>query len=211
MKSGDIYIEEYEDGERISRSESNLFPYLNERVELEEGYTLRDYFNMLMVHKEFWSFDNFIPSFIEEYKNCTEYFKPELEYLELCKIASYEYVEGTGEIILPGLFDDPFNGYKGLDIYCNFDGYKNEEKYAIEFTPLKKILDCPLKIGENRIYIYEDKKTKEYSADDSNISLYEFIKEIILELSFCGTPENRDKKWVEMTNIVKDIEKEIKE
>jgi hypothetical protein len=165
---------------------------------------------MLEKYPEIQVLDNFILPFLEEYKNCSEYEKPEMEYLELRKIAIYEHVIFDKESVMDELIDNVSDEYTSCEIYCSFDGYKDNETWGIEFSPLQKLIDCPLKLGNNKIYIYIDKKTKEYSSDECSISLYNFIKEIIWELSFCGTPKNRDIKWEEITETVNEYMEEIK-
>jgi hypothetical protein len=214
-KEGNLYFKEIDSEiddykETLIKDSSYLFPNLNENIELNKDVTLRSYFKMLEKYPEIQVLDNFILPFLEEYKNCSEYEKPEMEYLELRKIAIYEHVIFDKESVMDELIDNVSDEYTSCEIYCSFDGYKDNETWGIEFSPLQKLIDCPLKLGNNKIYIYIDKKTKEYSSDECSISLYNFIKEIIWELSFCGTPKNRDIKWEEITETVNEYMEEIK-
>jgi hypothetical protein len=208
LKEIDSEIDDYK--ETLIKDSSYIFPNLNENIELNKDVTLRSYFKMLENYPEIQVLDNFILSFLEEYKKCSYNNEDYLEYLELRKIALYEHVIFDKESVVNELFEHVSDEYTSCEMYCSFDGYKDNETYGIEFSPLQKLIDCPLKLGNNKIYIYIDKKMKEYSADECSVSLYDFIKEIIWELSFCGSPKNRDIKWEEITETVNEYMEEIK-
>ncbi len=90
--------------------------------------------------------------------------------------------------------------------------------WAIEFCPIDQLLDLPIIIGDTQIHICPEdsdvSKWKSYKAEGS-ISLYNFVKYIIWELSFCGTPNQRDgkrddldKRCEEIKDITDEMDKE---
>lgn len=82
------------------------------------------------------------------------------------------------------------------------------EKYAIEFSPMFKLADLPIRIS-NKIII-EDNLSKEYKIDKidfrPSINLIELLYWVFWELSFCGSPSDRDGKLQKLDDTVKQID-----
>ena len=97
-------------------------------------------------------------------------------------------------------------------------GIKTGDKinYALDFSPLKNILDIPIKVGKAFLCVYPENGNyndaqKFDNVNTDNPNLYEFVNYIIWELSFHGTPEDRDENLKEVRGRVDEFEKRTNE
>lgn len=95
-----------------------------------------------------------------------------------------------------------------------FDPDMPYTSYAIEFTPLYRLKHLPLKLDEEFIV----RPINMLGSDDERIVegkrgfiVFEVFGAILSEISFCGSPENRDVEWENISNEVKEARKKIKE
>lgn len=96
---------------------------------------------------------------------------------------------------------------------------KEKEDYrsamAIEFDPLYYLADLPIKIGKKlHITDYDVKCCKDWDSNvdfQPSITLIELLHAIFWELSFCGSPEQRDSQMKELNRRVDEIDKAGKE
>lgn len=209
-----IYDEEIEKWNGVLLKQREIFFYLEKPVVLQKEFNLRDYFKLIENYHMFQLLDPYFTEFLKEYHNCPkENCKDEdIDFLELRRIVEYnpEYEFDTTDSLM---FDEnkTLHTPNSIDTYIDFHGVdQNGDGIAIEFSPIKNILDNEIRITDTKIMInnhYTDKKDstgyKFYTGPD-NISLFEFIKYVIWELSFCGTPEDRDEKF---EKICEDCEK----
>ena len=87
------------------------------------------------------------------------------------------------------------------------DGFT--QTYAVEFTPIYELADCPIKI-RNKIYIVDWGKDELKEQPDPIkgtplIRLIDLLYEIFWELSFLGSPKKRDEEKAELGRRVKSI------
>jgi len=160
----DGFIENDED---IIKADLLTLKYLQCIIELEDGYTLRSFFEMIAIYSIFHNLNpDFLP-FICEFLKLPK---------EGCLSTNIDYL----------LIDMIVNGYKDdYEHYYHLHGCnENMSDISIDFLPLKNILDIPIKIGST--YINHEE------CQGLDILLYDFIIEIMHSLSFFGTPQERD-------------------
>lgn len=197
-------------------NESYLLSLLNTTIELAEGFTVRDWFNLIINYSAYQKLDLFIPSFLEEYYNCPkkDCVDPEgkLQDIIFQKTISYEnYYPDKEDIYECEIYIDICGRHKDDDLH-----------YAMEFTPLKEYLDTPIKLldgitTKTSSILKENKESKkkkahsdytyDYKVENVKVyyTLFEFITSFIYEISFFGTPKKRDKKSKELMNTMEDI------
>ena len=210
IKKGGLLIEKDENGkERDVTHEAcrSLF----DTCELEDNLTLRDIF--LLLNKDLKFYDLVFASWTEEIvteglTRVSNADDREIEYLELKKYGEFDIWEDRKEF---NGFDLPsFHGV-GKDT----DGI--EIGYAIELQPVSEIIDLPIKLNkEVKVYEvdYRDKKNyprKEYNFGECSFTLSQILYGIMWELSFFGSPENRDKMSSEILNRAEEAKKQLEE
>jgi len=210
-KNGEIVFRSVCDGgdkwNDVILKESEVLFYLDKAVILQEEFTLRDYFKVINLYYKFQLLDSYFTDFLKEYNSCPKQKCKDdyIKYLELRRIVEYspEYKFYMSDSLM---FEENMivHTSETVDTYIDFHGVdKNDNGVAIEFGSLKRILDCEIKLAETKIIINQN-DIKEYPIiykGPDDISLFEFIKYIIWELSFCGSPIERDKKFEEITKV----------
>lgn len=199
-----VYDEEKKEGSYVvvPIKPDAILQELHSSVEVEEGFTLRDYFKLILKYQMLILLDPFFPSFLTEYKRCP-------------KKGCYE--DDMPSLVLQNTVSVELKGGKvdGIENYFRFNGSRTDPKeptWAIEFTPLHKLLDTPLKIEKTSVYItrfrgYKVVSNQEYINPETEfISLFSFVTEPIWELSFCGEPQERNNKKKEIDLSVEEIE-----
>lgn len=190
-----------------------LFTEFREYIEIEEGFTLRHYFEMMKKYPELQIIDSFFPDYIKEYENtcCVPNFKMEqgeVDYLTLSKYTSRE--KGYRKKLHNIEESIHFSGWG----FCDDDYCKGFISYAIEYSPLKNLIDLEIRLHHHIISIEKENKRYEYDEYDSgepHITVFEFLKEIIWELSWCGIPTQRDEKRDYLDSTYDKLKEELKE
>ena len=101
------------------------------------------------------------------------------------------------------VFLEKFDDDEVIQSY-DFSGINKEGTYcAIEFTPVNKLADIPVKIKTEFAIWHSDEKTILGNRDPLLIELF---KAIFSELSFFGSPEARDEAHLEIKQALEDIE-----
>lgn len=172
---------------------SLILSILEERsFTLEEGFKLLDYFKLFenYPYLKFICYRHFIEDYIEE-------FKESIHNIELKNSKDFIVMDRYYEKDL--LEDDYF-----LSTEVSLKKHNEENKYAIEMSPLYTLLGYNLKI-EEVIRNHHDDKPNLYDIS-SPFSIFEFITEIISELSFMGPPGKRDSELNMIKEMIKDID-----
>ena len=151
---------------------SELLRVLGFRVELEEGYPLRGYFEMLGKHSLLMELNDFFPVFREQFRDCPK---------NGCCFNGIDYLEFSKTIEMIG-----FPG-KRLEIYTSLMGIYGKETCEIKSLQLENLLDLPVKLGRLKHVIFGDRV--DIFEFDTVYTLFEFIDGIAWELSFHGTPK----------------------
>jgi len=152
----------------------------------------------------------------------------DIEYLQLSWVSSIDEFQGVVDSGHSWEFSGI--GKEGVipqDIVDNFpkkeiERMKKEnytQSYAIEFTPIYKLAGLPIQI-KNSINVEDwrgirEAKNKKKFYDKMNtaldvqpsITLIEVLYWILWELSFCGSPEQRDEKKEDITSRVDEYKK----
>lgn len=193
--------------------------YLFDPCDLDKNVTLKDIFLLIHMNEvietvignwckeivnEGFGGDVNIP--LREYKN--EYNPKGIEYLELSKYINI--MDGQEESIQT-IFDG--QGWElREDIYeQDWLMYKKGSRigWGLDFTPAYDLINIPVKLNTNlRVYSFKKRK-KEVVYKNQEFTLGEVIYTIIWELSFHGTPEDRDEASKNMKKAVDQIKKEL--
>jgi len=210
-------------GKYIEKEVKFLLPHLNETVELSDDFTLGDLFSYIEKEKDIFDivFSSHLghyslQSFVDEIKKPLEVNlkillngpEDEIDYLEIQRCG--EYWDGD------------------IELYIDFHGINGKEDigYAIEFTPLNELKHLPLRLNEDfsvtedkipsRIVMYLARLLRKIGIlrswhpffhicvkGKTNFTVYELISSVLYEISFVGSPEERNVRWLEFE---KDIE-----
>ena len=152
--------------------ESDALNFLSFQITLEEGYTLRSFFEMLDIYASFVKLNDFFPSFTAQYRACPKYG---------CICETIDSLEFGKTIEMMGFPD------KRLEIYTSFLGVHDTETLEIKSLQMDKLLDLPLKLGNLKHVVFGDRV--DIFEFDTVITLFEFIDGIAWQLGFHGTPE----------------------
>lgn len=185
LKRKGIIVTRKQQEDQWAEKEANkdtVLSLLKFRIDLEEGYTLRDWFTMIINYPCLQAIDMFFESFIEEFNNCPKSgcYNSNMPFIKLSKIISIE------------------NSVANIR-----NDVTGEPNWGLDFTQLNTYVDTPLKLEE--IHLCEHDEVKKYETD---YTLWDIVQSIIWELSFYGTPEERDMRCKEMydwgreTNII---------
>ena len=199
-----VYDEEKKKGEyqfnKIELDTPTILFYLGEVVELEEGFIVRDWFKLIINYPLLKFLDGFMDSYLEEYKSC-----PESGCIDPDKkihtIALQKIIELDNLTII--------NNYD-CNIYMDVFGEADGTHYAIEFSPLKDYLDTPMKLIPGITFRETHKKNEKPDWGEKetvNIfyTLFDLIHSFIYEISFTGSPKQRDEKSNELNEMVERI------
>jgi hypothetical protein len=151
---------------------TELLKVLGFRVELEEQYTLRSYFEMLEKYSLLLELNDFFPVYREQFHDSPK---------SGCCLAGIEHLEFSKTIEMVG-----FPG-KRLEIYISLMGIYGKETSEIKSLQLENLLDLPVKLGRLKHVIFGDQV--DIFEFDTVYTLFEFIDGIAWELSFHGTPK----------------------
>jgi hypothetical protein len=145
---------------------------LSSQISLEEGYSLRSFFEMLEQYPLFSELSAFFPMYTEQYRSCPQ---------NGCDAGFFDYLEFGKTVEMIGVPD------KRLEIYNSLVGLQANEASEIRSLQLHSLLDLPLKLGKLRHIVFGDKV--DIFEFETVFTLFEFIDGIGWELSFHATPE----------------------
>ena len=151
---------------------SDVLDILSSQIALEEGYTLRSFFEMLEKHTLFTKLNVFFPTHTERYHSCPE---------QGCDIGFLDYLEFGKTVEMIGVPD------KRLEIYNSLFGVQQNEASEIRSMQLESLLDIQLKLGRLKHIVFGDRV--DIFEFDTVYTLFEFIDGIAWELGFLVTPE----------------------
>jgi len=143
-----------------------------------------------------------------------------MEYLEICWTGNKGTYDGEKESSNSwGL-----NGVGIINCYSDdmvkmYGHMKKElpkdfrENYAIEFSPMYELADYEIRMSQ-KLYIMDcDDETSQGDNIDftPSITLIELLYAIFWELTFCGSPKDRDAKSEELLKMMEERRKGLKE
>jgi len=159
----------YQNGKAVK---SDALDLLSSQIELEEGYTLRSFFEMLEKYTLFAKLNEFFPTHTEQYHSCPE---------RGCDTGLLDYLEFGKTVEMIGVPD------RRLEIYNSLSGVQSSEASEIRSMLLEGLLDIPLKLGRLKHVVFGDRV--DIFEFDTVYTLFEFIDGIAWELGFNVTPE----------------------
>jgi hypothetical protein len=229
-KDGFVKEVQYKKQEEILNvlDEDVILRFLNSRnIKLEPGFTLRSYFKLF----ENYPILKYLEDWVEEYlvemnsspkDGCFDKKMPNA-YIQMSRIIELETIKSRRDTIDEN-GDFNFANKKRKEVNEKLAGIhyevllvnpdeEDKTRYAIEFTPINELLDVPLKIdGE----VFAIKKfvsktgkfryVKSSYFDEAGPSFFDFITEIIYEISFLGAPENKEEEKNELTKRIEELE-----
>ena len=154
-----------------NRVQSDILSFLSFQIELEDGYSLRSFFQMLDHYELLINLNSFFPTYTEQYRKCPP---------EGCAAGAPEYLEFSKTVEMIGFPE------KRLEIYNSFSGVFEKENFEIRSLQLDSMLDLPVKLGRLKHIIFGD--PVDLFEFDTVFTLFEFIDGIAWELSFHVTP-----------------------
>ena len=159
-KDGSIY----QNGRTVKSDALDILSY---QIALEEGYTLRSYFEMLQKHTLFAKLNELFPTHTAHYRGCPE---------QGCDIGFLDYLEFGKTVEMIGVPD------KRLEIYNSLSGVQGGEASEIRSMQLESLLDIPLKLGKLKHIVFGDRV--DIFEFETVYTLFEFIDGIAWELGF---------------------------
>jgi hypothetical protein len=234
-----IHSNEYrKDCDKYKEEEvEHLIPYLSEEVQLSEDFTLLDFFNYIEKEKEIINvcfsshlghhpLQLYIDDIHKEISTEKDESSMEVKYLELywmCDFWNWEKIKPV-ESFENGLTHKiPDNQFPDIDFYAGFHGVGSfldfddktmveEGGIAIEFSPLNELKNLVIKLNKKvDIVDMSTSDMKPLCTGNHEFSLYEFIGEVLSELSFMGDPEKRNKDLEDLDNGISEIRYNYKE
>jgi hypothetical protein len=145
---------------------------LSSQIALEEGYSLRSFFEMLDKYSLFSELSAFFPMYTEQYHGCPK---------QGCDAGFLDFLEFGKTVEMIGVPD------KRLEIYNSLVGLQANEVSEVRSLQLDSLLDLPLKLGKLKHIVFGDRV--DIFEFDTVYTLFEFIDGIGWELSFHATPE----------------------
>jgi len=144
------------------------------KVQLESGYTLRSFLEMLTRYPAFQSLNVFIPPLLEECAGCPK---------SGCTSDGLTHLEMVKRVEIIG-----FPGEPRLNIICTLMGlYKNVEQ-ELRLFQFDHLLDVPIKLGMLKHTVFGDQV--DIMEFDTDYSLFEFIEGVAWEFGFQRFPEH---------------------
>lgn len=188
-----------QDYEKTDVTDELIF-HLMGQCSIEDGVTLRDIFLLAKQNIEFLEplINNWIEELIEEGLSETNEPALDIDYLELYH-SFY-------------IFDKEISGFSfpsfhGVGVAKEDDFfYKKGDKvnYGIDFSPANELIDLPIKLSKTTNLEISKNKYQEYTTEE--YTLLGILYGVFWELSFCGSPENRDIKKLELMKIMGRVE-----
>jgi hypothetical protein len=152
--------------------ESGPLPFLGFQIILDEGFTLRSYFELLNNYPLLAELNAFLPSYQEQYRACPK---------SGCESDGVEHLEFSKTVEMMG------SPEKRLEIYHSLNGMSGSETFEIKSIQLPNLLDLPVKLGKLKHVVFGDRV--DIFEFDTVFTLFEFIDGVVWELSFHGTPD----------------------
>jgi hypothetical protein len=191
--------------------EESLIPYLSDDIQLENGVTFGQFFSIILKHHEEYSefFNSFmggvpLSDFISEF-NAT----PKIE-----EVDDMDYVCVRWGITY--VFPDEFNKPIYIRKIAEFNGFQYKQNafsdggYSLEFSPLNKLKKYPFKLIKNHV-IADMNSTKTLFTLDRNFLVFDVLISIFNEITFMGTPSEREEVLEKLKSRLDESVKNYKE
>ena len=177
-------------------STKRILAYLSYTIELEKGFTVRDYFKIVNKYKLLQVLNNFYPAYIKEFRKCpkTNCKGRDVKAIAIQKVCSTDFGKTYTYIDVNALRKKP-DEHGGT-------------QYAIDFMRLDKMLDLPLTFEPILICSISKKGKDDFRHTFPTFySLWDVVDGLINELSFYGIPFERDNMKKEIISRMEEVRK----
>lgn len=192
--------------EYVEREWNNSFHHLRTVCHVEPDVTLKDIIN-LVYH------DKILKPLVEEYSWCDiDAFYKEVN-TPTDKEAGIKFIELSRCIEFDDYGKHGGNVSDHIDVHgCGphepdqYDDRTYVDNWAIELTPTNELANAKIRLNPKVTFC--DNRTKEYKheeVDGACFSFLEVIAEIFYEISFCGSPIDREDRNQSLLEAVKEI------
>ena len=192
-----LYYKEYQTSKKELLDDSQFIQYLSDYVEFSDDLTFERLFNLIIQHSKIIN-DIFstalghykIEDYIEDFKQEPKH--PKIYYLKITPISDYCDNE--------------------LHVYYDFGGFDDEENiaYGLSLSSISDYKQCNIKINDEFQIEDYDKETKIIlKAKYTNIRLFDILYTILDEISWHGTPDDKNEVSNHLSEKGKEIEKAI--
>jgi len=172
-----------------------LLDYLWEPLWIHRDFTLRDLFEIITVELELWT-DILqlyaLKELANEFKRMKDADRPKKPWVDKLKICRYMEIwdYGKGREIVE--WDDVSGSRQGAKI-----------GRSVSFSPLGDLLHCKV-VLEKEMWLtdWTKKKPQTISMGRAAFTVLDVVRAIIYELTFYGTPEQRDAQLQELNKTV---------
>jgi hypothetical protein len=147
--------------------------FLSAQIRLGTAYCLRSYFAMFEVYGMLVDLNEFIPTQLTQYRQCTA---------KDCLCDAFSHLEFTKTVEMIGFPE------KRLEIYTAIKGVCGDKRLEIKPYGFESLLDLPVKLGGLKHLVFGDRV--DAFEFDTVFTLFEFIDGIAWELSFHVMPEH---------------------
>lgn len=181
----------------------------SDECQIDEDVTLEDIFKIVDKNIDFWEFiiGNYCKEIINEglLKKDKDY-DTNIHYLELYWSAE----EVCGKLEMPDFMSFHGVGSKETNLTSELTpgiNTKSElDNYAIEMTPTYELVKCEVIVNETfNIIEFEDSEVKTLYSSFLSPTLFQIMYGIFWELSFFGSPQEKDNKAKELEEIVEGL------
>jgi hypothetical protein len=193
------------DGEGVEvqpHSVEDLLPYLTYSVEVDPAFVLGDLFRLVDRHDsellDVILAEEVGPLLDEARSGPQTDADDSVEYLQVYNNHAdgrvYRHFDGWGR------WDEPYEG-----AWAENAEHAKQGGIAVELAPVTELLHLPLRYNPELVFRRADYEV-EYRTE-IEITFIEFLKAVFYELTFCGTPEERDAQRTELQELVARIER----
>ena len=212
-KDGEFYRSESVDSKESKKVIGTLIPYLNDGFEIEDGVTFEQFMKHLFEYHHDYNlvFQSHLGHF-DLTLWADEFEKPIPE----AKNDDMKHVQVSHATIELHLDGEPNEfGITDVPIYDSFDGWGVYDKegnmgaFGVEFTPLNELKKYPFKLDKEQVFV--NGRFKTICTMTAEFTVYDVIGAVLYEISWSGSPVERDAQSKEIFDRVDEIQKEIKD
>lgn len=212
--TGAFYTSDYGKDEKEIEI-SSFTPYLQSHIEIEPGTLFESIWKFIVADQFFYNKlfahalgHHDLQLWVDESLKSGEIPDLTTKYGMKKLLLSYSVEFQKYKDETDGYIVDDFGGVglqEGWEDQPDFEG-----GYAIEFTPIQDLLKYPIEINPiivaQHINLDNRKLNLKQLSGKFTPTVYDVIHSILFEITYCGKPQSRDDKKLELNNTIKGIE-----
>lgn len=192
--------------------EESLIKYLSDDIQFENGVTFGQFFSIILKHHEEYSefFSSYLggvalSDFIGEFNSTSRRANEERVMDYICIRWGTTYI-----------FPDEVNKAIYIRKIAEFNGFEYKQNpfsdngYSLEFTPLNELKQYPMKLIPNHL-IADMYSEKTLFTLDREFTVFDVLVSIFNEITFMGTPSEREEALNKLKGKLKKPMKNLKE